>query len=240
MKIGILSTFNHPLLPHILLACQQLALRDICIICDALLFSEKDALIWQSRTGSALDKIGNVSAEKWLTQQSGYPFYFVDHHNSEMTLELVKRLKLDALANGGTPRKLNSHVIQSCHHGVINVHPGELPKYRGCSCVEWTLLNKDTPTNTAHIMTEEYDAGPILAMESYSDLENQPYKWVRQNMYLNMTKLMAKTLQNLKHLIENQHIQDEKKAVYWKPMPDSTFNALFKSLAGHTAKEHVD
>ena len=64
---------------------------------------------------------------------SATPFYFVNSHTGEDCLTLLEKLSPMLLINGGTPRKLTTKVIERSALGVINVHPGVLPKYRG-SC----------------------------------------------------------------------------------------------------------
>jgi methionyl-tRNA formyltransferase len=48
--------------------------------------------------------------------------------------------------------------------GTLNVHPSALPKYRGPSPVPWAVRNGDPAMGvTVHRMTEDIDAGPVLA-----------------------------------------------------------------------------
>jgi methionyl-tRNA formyltransferase len=51
-------------------------------------------------------------------------------------------------------------------HGFLNVHPSLLPRYRGASPIPHAILNGDPETGVTVIrLTEELDAGPILAQE---------------------------------------------------------------------------
>jgi methionyl-tRNA formyltransferase len=51
--------------------------------------------------------------------------------------------------------------------GPINIHPSLLPKYRGPSPIQWTILNGDAETGITFIrMNEKMDAGNILHQES--------------------------------------------------------------------------
>ncbi len=55
-------------------------------------------------------------------------------------------------------------VLEVPRLGVLNVHPSALPKYRGPSPVLWAVRNGDPAMGvTVHRMTENIDAGPILA-----------------------------------------------------------------------------
>ena len=51
-------------------------------------------------------------------------------------------------------------------HGVINIHPSLLPKYRGAAPVQWALANGEQETGVSIIaLVEQMDAGDILASE---------------------------------------------------------------------------
>lgn len=53
-------------------------------------------------------------------------------------------------------------------HGVLNVHPSLLPKYRGASPIESALLNGDKETGVTIIkLDKEMDHGPILVQTAF-------------------------------------------------------------------------
>jgi methionyl-tRNA formyltransferase len=58
---------------------------------------------------------------------------------------------------------LPQEVLDIPEHGVINIHPSFLPKYRGASPVASAILNGDSETGvTLMKLTPEMDAGPII------------------------------------------------------------------------------
>ncbi|WP_436909639.1 methionyl-tRNA formyltransferase [Halosimplex marinum] len=51
---------------------------------------------------------------------------------------------------------------------AVNVHGSLLPKYRGRATAFWPLYYGDDESGvTAHLMTEEFDAGPIIEQRSF-------------------------------------------------------------------------
>jgi methionyl-tRNA formyltransferase len=55
-------------------------------------------------------------------------------------------------------------VLELPPYGAVNIHFSLLPLYRGAAPVQWAIANGDTETGvTVMKMTEEMDAGPILA-----------------------------------------------------------------------------
>jgi methionyl-tRNA formyltransferase len=59
---------------------------------------------------------------------------------------------------------LPKEILEIPQYGCLNVHPSLLPKYRGPSPIQYTILNGDKETGVTIIkMTEEVDAGDIVA-----------------------------------------------------------------------------
>lgn len=218
MRIGFLTTLDNPLLPHFLLEAHSACLN-VFVICDKKKISEKDQAIWFERTAGLLDE-GNI-------YNSSYPFYFVDNHNSDDALSLIDDLRLDCLFNAGTPRKLSKVLLDSVEHGVINVHPGVLPKYRGCSCVEWSLYNGDPVGNTAHFMNIEYDAGPIIEIETLDCIEGLSYIDIRVQLYTLGCKLAISVLKEVERRgLRPLDLPPQDEGRLWEPMPDHIFEEL--------------
>ena len=61
---------------------------------------------------------------------------------------------------------LPQSVIASLPHGILNIHPSLLPKYRGPSPVQTAILNGDKTTGVTIIkLDEKIDHGPILVQQ---------------------------------------------------------------------------
>lgn len=57
---------------------------------------------------------------------------------------------------------LRQPFLDRFRHGVLNAHPGDLPRYRGNACLNWAILAGESEgVLTVHRMVEELDAGPI-------------------------------------------------------------------------------
>lgn len=58
-------------------------------------------------------------------------------------------------------------IIDIFPHGIINVHPSQLPKYRGPSPIESAIANGDTETGISIMaLAKEMDAGPVYFCEN--------------------------------------------------------------------------
>jgi methionyl-tRNA formyltransferase len=202
-RVGVLSTLNAPLLPLLLQTLYAQGVDQLAIILDAKVLGPKDQEIWRQRTGGAFDDTG---LDLYDFGMPGISVHFTRNHNSPECAALLRSLDLALLLNGGTPRKLETDILQTARLGVLNVHPGLLPKYRGSSCVEWAILNDDPVGNSAHFMVEAYDEGPVVATEPCTVTPGDDYVAVRVKVYRAWAPLMARTARSL--LNENRGVSD--------------------------------
>ena len=226
MKIGLLSTLNHPMLPHYLRSLYREGFTEISVICDLQALSSRDLNIIEERTSGRFKNIENEDAFGFSSSLSRAAFFFVRNHNTPECIELIKKLQLNCLVNAGTPRKLGKRLLDATPIGVINIHPGSLPKYRGCSSVEWSIYNNDDIANTVHLMNEEYDAGPILTIETYDKHLFSNYQDLRCHLYQSAFDLLPKALTGLNTGKYEFTKQNEDKAISWKPMENEKLDII--------------
>jgi len=110
------------------------------------------------------------------------PAYFVGNHNSKITATLLRNFHVDLAVLGGVGI-IKRHVLAIPKMGIINVHPGILPKYRGSSAVEWAIYNNDPVGATCHFVTEEIDAGKIIYKTRIKIIKGDKYEDVRLKAY---------------------------------------------------------
>ncbi len=231
--VGVLSTVDQPLLPFYLASILSQKIENIVVICDSKNTSDKDKKIWQERTGGYFERVDGGGATIYQLDGPQIPFYFVDNHNGDRTLRLINDLSVDVLLNAGTPRKIKSDILRSIEHGCVNVHPGLLPFYRGCSAVEWALFNDDKIGNTAHFMTEGYDEGNIIASEWYEFPKDADYQSIRTRVYRDGVVLAGRVIREVidKKMMPTDGIpQDPNSAKYWNPISDEKFEIVLKKV----------
>ena len=237
--VGVLSTVDQPLLPFYLASILSQKIENIVVICDSKTITEKDKKIWEERTGGTFERVNVGNATIYQMEDARIPFYFVNNHNDDKTRRLIKSLSVNVLLNAGTPRKLKSDIFDNVAHGCINVHPGLLPSYRGCSAVEWALLNDDKIGNTAHFMSEGYDEGNIVSSEWYEFPKDTDYQSIRTRVYRDGVVLAGKAL---RIVIDNKMKpsdgipQDPKLAKYWSPIPDEKFRFVLEKVSNQKYK----
>lgn len=79
-------------------------------------------------------------------------------------LDRTKKLKPDVGVLASFGKILPKEILEIPKHGILNIHPSLLPKYRGPSPVQTAILNGDQETGVTIIkMDEKVDHGPILS-----------------------------------------------------------------------------
>lgn len=67
-------------------------------------------------------------------------------------------------------------VIDIPDKGILNVHPSLLPKLRGASPIESTILQDENPGTTIMKIDAKMDHGPLIAQENVSISDWPPYR----------------------------------------------------------------
>ncbi len=107
------------------------------------------------------------SCTKELSQKKNIPvFQPISLKNNIQIIKELGNLKPDLFIVAAYGLILPLKILNIPRNGCINVHPSLLPKYRGASPIQQTILNGDKKTGTTLIsMNEKMDNGPILAQQ---------------------------------------------------------------------------
>lgn len=74
-------------------------------------------------------------------------------------------------------------ILKTIKHGVLNVHPSLLPKYRGASPIQSAILNEEKKTGVTIMKLDEgLDTGPILTQKSLKIGPNDIYPTLELKM----------------------------------------------------------
>ncbi len=154
------------------------------------------------------------------------------------------------------------HVIRQFKFGGINVHPSMLPKYRGASPIQYTILNKDQEAGVSIIdlSPDEFDGGKILHQRAVNLKEEGMYRahfdQMRDFLAQKGAQDLIKVVQNLRHYKQHANSQTgivskapkftvEDEQVSWNDMDAETIytrkRALGKPLHCYFAlNEHAE
>src|SRR3990172_4203103 len=78
--------------------------------------------------------------------------------------DTLRNFHADAFVVAAYGKIIPKEILDIPRYGSLNIHPSLLPRRRGASPVQYTLLNGDIETGvTVMLMDEKMDHGPILA-----------------------------------------------------------------------------
>jgi len=183
LKIVALASFGHPILFTNLVEFERAGIVLDGVICTALPSSHLE--LFRSRTAGLYPEMTIADLER-----ADLPFYFVASHTSSKTVSLVRELAPDLLINLGTPNILRNNILSIPRLGTLNCHPGILPGYRGCTCLEWSVYFDDPVGATCHFMTEGIDEGPIVTAKAMEVVPGTSYEKVRADIVNHATEVM--------------------------------------------------
>jgi len=112
------------------------------------------------------------SAVQNLANQNNIKTYTPIKLNEE-TYEIIDYYKPDLIIVMGYGLLIPKKILEYPKYGCINIHVSLLPRWRGASPIEHTLLNGDKETGVSIIkLIEKLDAGPILSQKKFNISEN--------------------------------------------------------------------
>ena len=91
----------------------------------------------------------------------------------EEAFDLIKSYKPDLIIVMAYGLLIPTKILNFPKYGCINIHVSLLPRWRGASPIEHTLLNGDTETGITIIkLIEKLDAGPIIVQKRIPVVKN--------------------------------------------------------------------
>ncbi len=102
-----------------------------------------------------------------IAKQHNIPLFLPDRPAD--IFEELRNLQPDAAVLAAYGRIISQAVIDLFPYGIINIHPSLLPKYRGPSPIETTILQGDLHAGVSIMqLSAAMDAGPLFRQDSIS------------------------------------------------------------------------
>lgn len=108
--------------------------------------------------------VGHHPEPSWEELKRKFPGVFIktDDHNSLQNQTILKSLGIDLGILIGTPL-IKPDIFNIPRLGMVNLHQGNIPHYRGAPPAFWEHYNKECEMYvTVHTLVSEVDAGTIL------------------------------------------------------------------------------
>ena len=148
--------------------------------------------------GSEKNALDATFGHAWKEVDRGIEVIRKDSINSSTVYELLAKLKPDIILDHGT--SIVKGEILSTAELALNLHWGLSPYYRGTSCTEWALVNRD-PFNigvTIHRLSKCIDGGDVVAQRRIAILPEDNVNSINCRLTHQGTELLIAVLDKLK------------------------------------------
>ncbi|EKE16314.1 MAG: hypothetical protein ACD_11C00020G0019 [uncultured bacterium] len=131
---------------------------------------------------------------KKLALEKNIPVFQPQKFDNEI-INKLKSLKPDLIIVTAYGKILPKEVLDIPGFGCVNVHPSLLPKFRGPSPIQNTLLTGEKETGTTiMLMDEKMDTGDILAQEKILIEDSDNAQILSEKLLILSCDLLVKTL----------------------------------------------
>ncbi len=133
----------------------------------------------------------------------------------------IKKINPDIIIVASYGKIIPEYIFNASKYGAINLHPSLLPKHRGPSPVQTTLINGEKETGvTIMLLDNVIDGGPIICQEKYKIKPEDTYPELIESLFLIGARNINKILMN-PDLIRNAKPQKEQEATHTKKIKKS-------------------
>ena len=227
MKIGLLTNDYNIFIKLYLRYLKKIPINNIFLIVEKSKFPNRNKKIIKDRLSNSLLKKVNFKVK--TSKLKNYQIIEVESLNLIKNNKIFKKKKIKFFLNIGIMEIIKNHFF---YNKIVNVHPADLPLFRGCSCPEWTIYNKCIPTVTAHLITKKIDAGKIIKKKRLN-MKFKNYKEFRSRLYLESIILGTDIIKKLYKVnqLEKLNIKPQKKiGKYYSPMPNNLLKKVKESF----------
>jgi methionyl-tRNA formyltransferase len=132
---------------------------------------------------SGRKQILTASPVKIFVKKTNIPILTPQQFNNE-TIEQLQNFNPDLFIVAAYGKIIPTAVLTIPKYGAINIHPSLLPKYRGPTPLQTTLLNGDQQSGITFMkMDEQMDHGSILHQIPFTLENTDTFGWLMQSKF---------------------------------------------------------
>ena len=134
-----------------------------------------------------------------IAQHYGIEVTLLNEINTPSGINKLSELAPDLIISVRYGVILKQQVIGVAKYGVLNLHSGILPDYRGVMATFWAMLNGERKIGTTlHFMDDStIDTGRVIATSSTDIQADKSYLWHVLNLYFDGCQLILQAIDNL-------------------------------------------
>ena len=161
-------------------------------------------------------KFLNIDVLKKL--KKGKNFKLIKNLDSVSLIKFIKKQNFDIIIAAGFPHLFNKEYLNLSTYGIINLHAGRLPKYRGGSPLSWQIINNEKEIGLSVIKTDsKIDHGPVICKTRFKNLNTHNIFQIQKKankLFLNLTlkaiKIISKNTKLKKQPFSKSYFKQRK------------------------------
>ena len=155
------------------------------------------------------------SAVKVYAESVGLPVFQPETLRDGEALNIIKNLNPDVIIVVAYGKILPEEILNSPKYGCVNGHASLLPRHRGASPIQWSIVCGDTVTGmSTQRMEKGLDTGDVLLSESIEIGENETGEELHDRLSLLSAKVILDTIKGLEEGTLTPEKQDDSKSNY--------------------------
>lgn len=156
-------------------------------------------------------------------------YYVIDQHASLEEI-ILKIDSPDLVVVGSFGRILSKQAIEHFDRRIINIHPGQLPNYRGRHPLPQAVLNRDEYMGiTIHVLTDVIDCGNIIQRIEVPINYHESYIKNQETLYTHIPELLDRAINNVLNKEVDFYHQTLLEGCYYKPLDRETISRIVSS-----------
>ena len=152
---------------------------------------------------------------KLVATRRQVPVFQPEKMRDGTAMDILRQLQPDVLAVVAYGHILPDEMLALPRFGAVNLHGSLLPRYRGASPIQWTVLNGDEYAGvTTQYMAHEMDKGDIIYSASTPVGEKETSGELYDRLAVLGAELLVRTLRDIEAGVAPRRPQDESLASY--------------------------
>ena len=140
-----------------------------------------------------------------------------DSVNTDEFINLLKEKNIDYIVVVAFGQLIKENLLEEYKNKIINLHPSSLPKYRGSSPVQFSLLNGDKKTHASAMLIEKgMDSGDILNQKEVEIKAEDDFTSLSEKLSKIGSEVILESVLNYDEFMKNRTKQDNEKATFTK------------------------
>ncbi len=144
-------------------------------------------------------------------QKREIPFFNTGKINSSEIVELIKGVHAELAVSMNWLTLIGEEVISCFKFGILNAHPGDLPRYRGNACPNWAMIQDEDKIGVSVHYMDPYnlDAGNIVLKEMIEIDENTEIVDIYEELEARIPKMFVTAANQIAAGTDRSVIQDK-------------------------------